>query len=162
MLDIQLLRDHRNIGVPALERKCGGARRDVERAAVLAPGSSEALNGLARCLLFEGRIEEAIERAERARDRLDEGDNYVQAGPVYLTLVWCRREQRRYREALRLVEEGLARCDDSFLAAHNVGKGMMNLVDADQSAALYAAIGSPREISGGSAANTAVGRCASS
>ena len=50
-----------------------------------------------------------------------------------------------------------ARCDDSFLAAHNVGKGMMNLVDADQSAALYAAIGSPREISGGSAANTAVG-----
>ena len=33
----------------------------------------------------------------------------------------------------------------------------MNLVDADQSAALYAAIGSPREISGGSAANTAVG-----
>ena len=50
-----------------------------------------------------------------------------------------------------------ARCDDAFLAAHNVGKGMMNLVDAEQSAALYADIGSPREISGGSAANTAVG-----
>ena len=50
-----------------------------------------------------------------------------------------------------------ASCNDDFLARHDVGKGMMNLVDADQSAALYAAIDDPREISGGSAANTAVG-----
>ena len=48
-------------------------------------------------------------------------------------------------------------CDDEFLARHNVGKGMMNLVDSAQSAALYAAIDNPQEISGGSAANTAVG-----
>ncbi len=50
-----------------------------------------------------------------------------------------------------------ATCDDDFLARHGVGKGMMNLVDAAQSAALYTAIDEPREISGGSAANTAVG-----
>jgi sugar/nucleoside kinase (ribokinase family) len=50
-----------------------------------------------------------------------------------------------------------ASCDDAFLASHNIGKGMMNLVDSAQSAALYAAIDDPRKISGGSAANTAVG-----
>ena len=50
-----------------------------------------------------------------------------------------------------------ASCDDDFLARHGVGKGMMNLVDSAQSAALYAAIDDPREISGGSEANTAVG-----
>lgn len=50
-----------------------------------------------------------------------------------------------------------ARCDDDFLAARDIGKGMMNLVDAGQSAALYADIEDAREISGGSAANTAVG-----
>ena len=50
-----------------------------------------------------------------------------------------------------------ARCDDGFLAARDIGKGMMNLVDAPRSAALYADIADAREISGGSAANTAVG-----
>ena len=50
-----------------------------------------------------------------------------------------------------------ARCDDAFLAARDIGKGMMNLVDAERSAALYADIEDAREISGGSAANTAVG-----
>ena len=50
-----------------------------------------------------------------------------------------------------------ARCDDGFLAARDIGKGMMNLVDAPRSAALYADITDAREISGGSAANTAVG-----
>jgi len=50
-----------------------------------------------------------------------------------------------------------ARCDDAFLEARGIGKGMMNLVDAARSAALYADITDAREISGGSAANTAVG-----
>ena len=50
-----------------------------------------------------------------------------------------------------------ARCDDAFLEARDIGKGMMNLVDAPRSAALYADITDAREISGGSAANTAVG-----
>ena len=50
-----------------------------------------------------------------------------------------------------------ARCDDSLLADRDIGKGMMNLVDADRSASLYADIADAREISGGSVANTAVG-----
>lgn len=50
-----------------------------------------------------------------------------------------------------------ARCDDAFLEARAIGKGMMNLVDATRSAAIYADITDAREISGGSAANTAVG-----
>ncbi|MDA9929904.1 adenosine kinase [Alphaproteobacteria bacterium] len=50
-----------------------------------------------------------------------------------------------------------ARCEDQFLFDQEIGKGMMNLVDADRSAMLYSAISDQREISGGSAANTAVG-----
>ena len=48
-----------------------------------------------------------------------------------------------------------ARCDDAFLSDRDIGKGMMNLVDAGRSAALYADISdcllytspSPRDIS---------------
>jgi fructokinase len=50
-----------------------------------------------------------------------------------------------------------ATCDDTFLSDRSIGKGMMNLVDADRSALLYADLGESDEISGGSAANTAVG-----
>ena len=50
-----------------------------------------------------------------------------------------------------------ARCDDAFLADRDIGKGMMNIVDAERAASLYADIADAREISGGSAANTAVG-----
>ena len=51
-------------------------------------------------------------------------------------------------------------CDDSFLAANNIEKGVMTLLDSISSAQLYAALctlGQPQLISGGSAANTAVG-----
>jgi sugar/nucleoside kinase (ribokinase family) len=47
--------------------------------------------------------------------------------------------------------------DDRFLAEHDLVKGAMALVDADQAARLYAAMGPGTEISGGSAANTMVG-----
>ena len=50
-----------------------------------------------------------------------------------------------------------ATCEDTFLETHDIGRGMMNLVDAARSALLYAALDAPTEISGGSAANTAVG-----
>lgn len=50
-----------------------------------------------------------------------------------------------------------ATCDDAFIAARDIGKGMMNLVDADRFAALYADLADATEISGGAAANTAVG-----
>ena len=47
--------------------------------------------------------------------------------------------------------------DDAFLAAHDLVKGSMHLVDADRSAELYAAMGPGIEMSGGCAANTAAG-----
>jgi tetratricopeptide (TPR) repeat protein len=98
------------------EREPEPALRDLERAAGLAPASAEALNGLARGLLAAERPEQARGLAERARALLGEGENYIHAGPVYLTLVWCLREQRRYREALSMLEEGLRRSDDALLA----------------------------------------------
>jgi sugar/nucleoside kinase (ribokinase family) len=51
----------------------------------------------------------------------------------------------------------IAHCDDAFLAKHDAPKGHMRLVDAEQIAALYDAIGPAVEISGGSAANTIAG-----
>jgi sugar/nucleoside kinase (ribokinase family) len=51
----------------------------------------------------------------------------------------------------------LASGDDGFLAEHGMVKGAMVLIDADQADRLYAAMGPAVEMSGGSAANTAVG-----
>jgi len=89
---------------------------DHRRAVASAPRSAEALNGLARCLHALGRDAEGLEAVQAARGLLDEADNFREAGPVYLTLVWCLREMRRYKEALAAAEEGLARCPDAILA----------------------------------------------
>ncbi len=51
----------------------------------------------------------------------------------------------------------IARAEDSFLTDHALAKGAMILIDAEQSEALYAAMGVGIEASGGSAANTMVG-----
>ena len=51
----------------------------------------------------------------------------------------------------------LAHTDDEFLNAHQLNKGSMTLIDADQAQRLYAAMGPAVEISGGSAANTMTG-----
>ena len=56
-----------------------------------------------------------------------------------------------------------SQCDDDFLQQHGIEKGGMSLVDAAASQSLLAAIStvvSPQLISGGSAANTAVGLAA--
>ena len=87
-----------------------------ERAAGSATGSAEALNGLARCLHALGRDPEALEAAEVACELLGQDDNFRQTAPVYLTLVWCLRQMRRYKEALAVAEEGLTRCPDAILA----------------------------------------------
>jgi tetratricopeptide (TPR) repeat protein len=98
------------------------ARRDEEgldalREAVrIAPRSAAARNGLARALHSLGRDDEALAHARQALSLLGEGENFRETAPVYLTLVWCLREQRRWREALALAEEGLARCPDAVLA----------------------------------------------
>jgi len=47
--------------------------------------------------------------------------------------------------------------DDGFLAAHDLRKGSMALIDEERAAALYAAMGAGTEMSGGSAANTVAG-----
>ncbi|HSM19527.1 MAG TPA: adenosine kinase [Hyphomicrobiales bacterium] len=51
----------------------------------------------------------------------------------------------------------LARADDGFLAKHDMVKGTMHLIDAEQAERLYDAMGPGVEISGGSAANTIAG-----
>ena len=54
----------------------------------------------------------------------------------------------------------LASADEAFLTTHGMTKGAMRLIDAEQSAALYDAMGPGREVSGGSAANTLAGAAA--
>jgi sugar/nucleoside kinase (ribokinase family) len=51
----------------------------------------------------------------------------------------------------------IATCDDSFLEIHGLTKGSMQLLDTAQADALYASMGTAREISGGSAANSMAG-----
>ncbi|HET7746593.1 MAG TPA: tetratricopeptide repeat protein [Vicinamibacteria bacterium] len=87
-----------------------------EQAAALWPRSAEALNALARALHAAGRDAEALARAEEAKGLLGEPDNARHASAVYLTLVWCLREMRRYPEALAVAEEGLERAPDAILA----------------------------------------------
>ena len=100
-----------------LERRQDEAALELSRRAVAsAPGSAEAHNGLARCLHAMARHEEALASAQAARGLLDEGDNFRHTAPVYLTIVWCLRDLRRYREAVAMAEEGLLRCPDAVLA----------------------------------------------
>jgi len=51
----------------------------------------------------------------------------------------------------------IATAQDSFLTAHGLTKGSMQLLTPDEADALYAAMGPAREISGGSAANSMAG-----
>jgi tetratricopeptide (TPR) repeat protein len=100
----------------AEEREWERALELNERAARLWPRSADALNALARCLHALGRDQEALKVAHEARGVLGEADNFAQTAAVYLTLVWCLREMRRYREAIAVAEEGLERMPDAVLA----------------------------------------------
>jgi len=51
----------------------------------------------------------------------------------------------------------IADCDDAFLVAEGLTKGMMRLIDAEEATRLYAHMGPAIQISGGSAGNTAAG-----
>ena len=51
----------------------------------------------------------------------------------------------------------IATCDDDFLSQRGLQKGSMRLLDSGEAAALYAAMASARETSGGSAANSMAG-----
>ena len=54
----------------------------------------------------------------------------------------------------------IATTDDAFIERHGLPRGGMQLLDAAQADALYAAMGPAREISGGSAANSMAGAAA--
>ena len=88
----------------------------LDRAVAAWPRSAAALDARARCLHALGRDEEGLADARSAQALLNEGDNFRYAGSVYLTMVWCLREMRRYREALEVAEEGLRRTPDAVLA----------------------------------------------
>jgi tetratricopeptide (TPR) repeat protein len=119
-----LTADPRHLGAILLKAWMRSEDREWEEAlalirhgAALGPRSAEALNALARCLHGMGQDDEALERAEAARGLLDdEPGNALQASAVYLTLVWCLREKRRFREAIAVAEEGLQRAPDAILA----------------------------------------------
>lgn len=51
----------------------------------------------------------------------------------------------------------IARCDEGFLTKHDLAKGSMRLIDADEANRLYAAMGPAVERSGGSVANAIAG-----
>lgn len=51
----------------------------------------------------------------------------------------------------------ISTCDDAFLGQHGLPKGSMQLLTPAQADRLYDAMGSARETSGGSAANTMAG-----
>jgi sugar/nucleoside kinase (ribokinase family) len=51
----------------------------------------------------------------------------------------------------------IARCDEGFLTKHDLAKGFMRLIDANEAARLYEAMGPAVERSGGSVANTIAG-----
>jgi sugar/nucleoside kinase (ribokinase family) len=51
----------------------------------------------------------------------------------------------------------IARCDDAFLSKHDLAKGFMRLIPAEEAGRLYEAMGPAIERSGGSAANTIAG-----
>ena len=54
----------------------------------------------------------------------------------------------------------LADADDAFLSKQGLDKGSMRLIDEEEAVRLYAEMGAAREISGGSAGNTAAGLAA--
>ena len=51
----------------------------------------------------------------------------------------------------------LAHADDGFLAAHDLARGAMTLIDAERGASILEAMGPSVEVSGGSVANTMAG-----
>lgn len=51
----------------------------------------------------------------------------------------------------------IARCDDAFISAQGLEKGMMRLIDADEAARLYGEMATAVEVSGGTVPNSCVG-----
>jgi tetratricopeptide (TPR) repeat protein len=118
-------------GLRSEDRDFPGALLVYEKAAALWPRSAEAHNAVARCLHALGRDRDALPHAETARALLGEGENFAQTAAVYLTLVWCHRELREFREAVAAAEEGLALAPDAILAQW-ASQVEMEMMDADK------------------------------
>lgn len=100
-------------------RQAGAAEAALalyDRAVRLAPSSAEAWNEQARALHSLGRNDEALAAAQQAYALLARPENTRHGPTVALTLMWCLREKRRYREALEVAEECLARTPDAVVA----------------------------------------------
>jgi tetratricopeptide (TPR) repeat protein len=122
-LDALLAQDPSHAGALLLKADLLLETRDGEDALVLyrravaaEPALAAAHEGLARCLHALARDPEAIVAGLEARRLLADPANFRAAGAVYLTLVWCLRETRQFKEALAMAEEGLARTSDAVLA----------------------------------------------
>jgi len=88
-----------------------------ERAVRLAPLSPQAWNDRARCLHALAQDDEALAAARRARALLDDDAAHARLfAAVSLTLIWCLREKRLFREALAAAEECLLRAPDAVVA----------------------------------------------
>jgi tetratricopeptide (TPR) repeat protein len=87
-----------------------------EQACHVAPDSAAAWNARASGLRGLGRAAEALAAAERAHGLLALEPNRGESASAHLTLLLCLRDLRRYREALAVAEEGLARTPDAVLA----------------------------------------------
>ena len=55
------------------------------------------------------------------------------------------------------IVDAISAVDDALLLKHNIAKGVMTLIDGHRAGQLQAALPSPRQIAGGSAANTMAG-----
>jgi pentatricopeptide repeat protein len=87
--------------------KWGAAEAEYRQALKLSPNSSAAHNGLAHWLLCQGRTEEALSWARRARELDPLGDSSTEIG-------WILFQSHRYEEALHEYRSVLAVQPDSI------------------------------------------------
>lgn len=102
-----------------------------DRAVSLSPDSVEAWNERALCLHALHRDDEALAAAQKARALVAASTSAAQVPAVYLTLIWCLREKRLFREALAAAEECLARTPDAVVAEW-AGQVEQDLAHADR------------------------------
>jgi adenylate cyclase len=108
-LDPDSTAGHRVLGLVHLMRsEYGQAAAEIDRVLALNPSDSEGLEGRAELLLWLGRFDQSIEAGEAAL-RVDPLPD--PAPLLYLGLAYY--EQHRHAEALRVLEQGVARRPDN-------------------------------------------------
>jgi TolB-like protein/class 3 adenylate cyclase len=108
-LDPDSAAGHRVLGLVHLMRsEYGQASAEIDRVLALNPSDSEGLQGRAELLLWLGRFDQSIEAGEAALrvDPLEDLSPLLHLGLAYY-------EQHRHAEALRVLEQGVARSPDN-------------------------------------------------